>query len=137
MRSHHSTNIKPISVCVEILSHTTPNAPQDILLLVNSIELAEQLGAAQLVSCKSAKDRTSMLVTHIAALRAAAHSANVSDSNLTARGIANALRVDGVRRQNCSLNTGTASYAFNDFQSLFLPPELRPPPETLSGIIET
>eukprot|EP00658_Telonema_sp_P-2_P026402 TRINITY_DN20658_c0_g2_i1.p1 TRINITY_DN20658_c0_g2~~TRINITY_DN20658_c0_g2_i1.p1 ORF type:complete len:540 (+),score=153.48 TRINITY_DN20658_c0_g2_i1:83-1702(+) len=93
---------------------------KDMRILTAGAELAQARGSVQLCSCKSAKDRTSMFVTLTAATLAS------SDPD-TCRGLAEQLRVRGVRIQNCKMNTGVAQYAFNCFQRMHLPPELRPP----------
>lgn len=47
------------------------------------------------------------------------------------------LRANGVRLQNCELNTGKPRYAFNALQKQLLPPELRPPANLTSGDVQS
>lgn len=93
---------------------------KQLSVLSLSAACARALGAVQLCSCKSAKDRTSMFVTLETSLLASSNERRAAD-------VAEQLRVSGVRLQNCGLNTGDATYAFNCFQVRHLPSELRPP----------
>ena len=78
------------------------------------------IGAVQICSCKSAKDRSSMFVTLEAAMLNGVGSENVNH-------VAAQLRSQGVRLTNCEQNVGKAMYAFNCIQKCFLPKVLRPP----------
>eukprot|EP00656_Telonema_subtile_P049358 TRINITY_DN6111_c0_g2_i2.p1 TRINITY_DN6111_c0_g2~~TRINITY_DN6111_c0_g2_i2.p1 ORF type:complete len:436 (-),score=72.64 TRINITY_DN6111_c0_g2_i2:72-1379(-) len=93
---------------------------KQLSVLSLSAACARALGAVQLCSCKSAKDRTSMFVTLETSLLASSDAQRAAD-------VAESLREGGVRLQNCGLNTGHRKYAFNMFQVQHLPYELRPP----------
>ena len=85
-----------------------------------------------IVSCKSAKDRTSMSVTaeQVALLRRR-HELPETE----AQPLLDAMRRDGVRMQNTFKNVGKAGYAFNALQRLLLPASLRAPKDTtVSGL---
>ena len=97
-------------------------------ILEHTSEIARLMNAGRSTSCKSAKDRTSMSATlEFATLL-------TKDFKLPAEqrlDLANNLRgKQGVRLENCRLNTGKAKYAFNSVQQTYLPDELKPPKET-------
>jgi inositol polyphosphate-4-phosphatase len=106
-------------------------------ILLAAHECAALVGGCHWVSCKSAKDRTSMLVTHQTAINHQAHLRDVNSERVMTindvRMLSSELREHGVRLRNCELNTGKRSYAFNEMQLLTLPEELRPPPGTFGG----
>ena len=96
--------------------------------MLRCITCTQQLGAAQLISCKSAKDRTSMMVTYQAAIKASELLGNHTIEGDTVEAVSKIMRREsGVRLQNCQLNTGKARFAFNTIQRQLLPAELRPP----------
>ena len=99
-------------------------AKADVNLLLLSCRLCRTLGGGVAVSCKSAKDRTSMAVTYDQAeILARAH-------GLPRRyvlPVANRMRVQGVRRANCFHNIGKPLFAFNGLQLQCLPRIYRPP----------
>ena len=90
-------------------------------------ELVRGLRGGRCVSCKSAKDRTSMAVTleSTRAMVATGHLPAAQQAWIT-----KVLRVCGVRRDNVEKNTGSPQYAFNVFQTSTLPKEYRPPKGT-------
>ena len=96
-------------------------------VLMQSSDLARKLGGCRITSCKSAKDRTSMSITH-------------EETRLLpelprehALQFANVLREFGVRLANCRKNTGKGAYAFNGLQRKMLPVEYRPPVSVSAG----
>jgi inositol polyphosphate-4-phosphatase len=96
-------------------------------VLMQSSDLARKLGGCRITSCKSAKDRTSMSITH-------------EETRLLpelprehALQFANVLREFGVRVANCRKNTGKGAYAFNVLQRKLLPVEYRPPVSVSAG----
>lgn len=104
------------------------HAHKNLSIFSRCANISEQLGAGMIVSCKSAKDRTSMLCTLEAAQRVAALP-NWSESVAET---ANTMRSKGARIHNCKLNVGKHKYAFNAFQVQFLPKELRPPDDVVT-----
>jgi len=96
-------------------------------VLMQSSDLARKLGGSRITSCKSAKDRTSMSITH-------------EETRLLpelprqhALQFANVLREFGVRLANCRKNTGKGAYAFNVLQRKMLPVEYCPPVSVSAG----
>jgi len=96
-------------------------------VLMQSSDLARKLGGCRITSCKSAKDRTSMSITH-------------EETRLLpelprehALQFANVLREFGVRVANGRKNTGKGAYAFNVLQRKLLPVEYRPPVSVSAG----
>lgn len=126
------TQILDLQEVASALEHTsrlieTPSQAKDVMLFTKSVELSKSLGSALLVSCKSAKDRTSMLVSYLVASEAAKR-LGVVDSEGFITEVTDELRSQhGLRLRNCEMNTGKARFAFNSLQRQFLPPELRPP----------
>jgi len=96
-------------------------------VLMQSSDLARKLGGCRITSCKSAKDRTSMSITHeetrLLPELPRSHSLQ----------FANVLREFGVRLANCKKNTGKGAYAFNALQRKLLPLEYRPPASVSAG----
>jgi hypothetical protein len=96
-------------------------------VLMQSSDLARKLGGCRITSCKSAKDRTSMSITHeetrLLLELPREHSLQ----------FANVLREFGVRLANCKKNTGKGAYAFNVLQRKLLPVEYTPPVSVSAG----
>ena len=104
---------------------------KDTRVLKLTAQAIRSAGGGRIVSCKSAKDRTSMSVTaeQVALLRRR-HELPESE----AQPLLDAMRRDGVRMQNTFKNVGKAGYAFNALQRL-LPASLRAPKDTtVSGL---
>jgi len=104
---------------------------KDIDILTLPAKIAHALNGAHWISCKSAKDRTSMLCTLEAsqtllpAWQLGWNSPLIEDTHMDC---ANELRSqNGVRLNNCASNTGKRAYAFNKLQWQALPKQLRPP----------
>jgi hypothetical protein len=91
--------------------------------------LCRAMGGGKTVSCKSAKDRTSMIVTWEEARLAR----QLGVPEPRAKALLSALRGEGVRRANVLKNTGKKKYAFNALQRSVLPDEITPPAYTCSG----
>ena len=105
---------------------------KDTRVLKLTAQAIRSAGGGRIVSCKSAKDRTSMSVTaeQVALLRRR-HELPKSE----AQPLLDAMRRDGVRMQNTFKNVGKAGYAFNALQRLLLPASLRAPKDTtVSGL---
>eukprot|EP00457_Paulinella_chromatophora_P007985 gb/GEZN01008012.1/.p1 GENE.gb/GEZN01008012.1/~~gb/GEZN01008012.1/.p1 ORF type:complete len:427 (+),score=48.41 gb/GEZN01008012.1/:46-1281(+) len=106
---------------------------KNLEILRQSAVMVRKLGAGRVVCCKSAKDRTSMSVTweqHELLTR------HFHLSEHEGRLAAALFRTEGARRENVFMNTGKRAYAFNAFQRLALPPELRPP-STVCGTVSS
>jgi len=111
---------------------------KDINILTLPAKIAHALNGAHWISCKSAKDRTSMLCTLEAsqtllpAYTMGWNSALIAQAHIDC---ANELRSqNGVRLSNCASNTGKRAYAFNKLQWQTLPKELRPPSGTYGEV---
>ena len=105
---------------------------KDTRVLKLTAQAIRAAGGGRIVSCKSAKDRTSMSVTaeQVALLRRR-HELPETE----AQPLLDAMRRDGVRMQNTFKNVGKAGYAFNALQRLLLPASLRAPKDTtVSGL---
>jgi len=110
---------------------------KNVATLKESSRIARLCGGGLSVSCKSAKDRTGMLTTWQAAECFLQDVVKIRSHNRDKLiQIANVLRTNGVRLQNCELNTGKLAYAFNSLQVSQLPEELRPPASSV-GNVET
>ena len=115
-------------------------------LLVQSCFAARLLNGCRTLSCKSAKDRTSMFYTLelvrlaekrglLSSLSAKCKMRRGEPARLgTVQNVLNMLRSsNGVRLQNCKDNIGKAAYSFSNVQVQALPRELQPPLWTISG----
>jgi len=117
-----------------------------VISLLTCAGLCSQLvGGAHWISCKSSKDRTSMLCTLEAAAAVRRHSTDLKtplpggtlESDAATLTIAGELRQNGVRLRNCEINIGKAAYAFNALQIETLPEAMRPPPGTYGGSVKS
>jgi len=132
-----------------IKEHVSKGSAKDVSLLVLADDYTRLVGGSTWISCKSAKDRTSMLCTLNAASALVKRVSTIESSKGSISkhktedqkssvhsehvvAVANVLR-SGVRFENCELNTGRRQYAFNRFQLGFLPKELRPPAELIGA----
>jgi len=106
---------------------------RDAEILAAATRVVRLLEGSLLVSCKSAKDRTSMSVT----LEAARALEREGVTREEAAHVLNCMRSEGVRRANVIRNTGKKKYAFNSLQRNFLPPQLTPPEVACSGKTES
>mmetsp|Transcript_5601 Transcript_5601/g.8718 ORF Transcript_5601/g.8718 Transcript_5601/m.8718 type:complete len:97 (+) Transcript_5601:1266-1556(+) len=89
------------------------------------------LCCGRVVSCKSAKDRTSMSVTwEQASMLRHNYVCDEKGEQDNFWDILNLTRTYGVRRSNVLKNTGKVHYAFNSLQRQMLPEYLRPPEAT-------
>jgi len=90
------------------------------------------LHGGRIVSCKSAKDRTSMSIT---AEQTAILCRRHGLQGHHAQPMLDAMRRGGVRMHNTTKNVGRTGYAFNALQRLLLPTSLRAPADTtLAGL---
>ena len=104
----------------------------DLLSLASNF--ARMVHGGITISCKSAKDRTSMGITlEQAKLLEEEHGL----TNFNRINIAEFMRRHGVRRLNALKNVGSDKYAFNQFQKAFLPEDLRPPTGTGGGGLQS
>jgi len=98
---------------------------KNVAILQDAGRLARELGAGRLVSCKSAKDRTSMSVTlEQAQLLHRHHGLGAAQ----VRPLSRLMRLHGVRLENVSKNIGKRVFAFNWLQQQQLPDDYKPPP---------
>ena len=87
-------------------------------------DLVRRLHGGRVTSCKSGKDRTSMMVTlEQASILQQEHGLE----GLDRKQLAEIMRRHGTRRANVLKNVGKAKYAINPLQQLFFNDELRPP----------
>eukprot|EP00658_Telonema_sp_P-2_P050953 TRINITY_DN38994_c0_g1_i1.p1 TRINITY_DN38994_c0_g1~~TRINITY_DN38994_c0_g1_i1.p1 ORF type:complete len:149 (-),score=21.39 TRINITY_DN38994_c0_g1_i1:379-825(-) len=99
---------------------------KEVGVLTVSAGIGRRVGGARWVSCKSAKDRTSMLCT----LEAVEACFEDKELGIEPSGrLVQSLRC-GVRLDNCLLNMGKRAYAFNRMQVATFPTELQPPEGT-------
>jgi hypothetical protein len=95
-----------------------------------------QLGGGGATFCKSGKDRTAMQVTFKESQFINKFlSPTVADDDQVLD-VASILRLYGTRLPVCEKNVGQALYAFNSLQVKFMPPELKPPSQTLAGFLK-
>jgi inositol polyphosphate-4-phosphatase len=106
---------------------------RDVGVLTAAAQLCRALGAARIVSCKSAKDRTSMATTWDGLRALMQQGLPVA----AARAVLERTRTFGVRRGNVIKNTGKKKYAFNGLQRSMLPDIFTPPTSTCSGKTES
>jgi hypothetical protein len=92
-------------------------------------QLTRTMNGGEMVSCKSAKDRTSMATTWQTIRQL--HAMGVPQHQ--ALQLLEHLRSVGVRRGNVVKNTGKTNYAFSGIQRSFLPDVLKPHASTCSG----
>eukprot|EP00043_Microstomoeca_roanoka_P018319 m.195448 g.195448 ORF g.195448 m.195448 type:complete len:1343 (-) comp16802_c16_seq2:279-4307(-) len=102
-------------------------AEKNLSLLTAAQELCAALHGLTVVSCKSAKDRTAMLVTLYQTCELVRHH-NLNFSMF--RQMLKQMRTFGVRRDNVIKNTGKDLYAFSEAQVAHLPSLLQPPEGT-------
>jgi hypothetical protein len=108
--------------------NATSSATKSVQILTLASSVARSVHGARVTCCKSAKDRTSMLVTlEQESLLTAVHGPLRRTTRSRVREV---MRRHGVRLQNALKNTGKMRFAFNAAQMLFLPPQLRPPEGT-------
>jgi len=106
---------------------------KQVSLLNLSASCARRMCGATWISCKSAKDRTSLLCT-LEAVKVFRQQGVLPDE-VSDEDIRSKLRANGVRIQNCSINTGgDPLFAFNVLQWTALPDELRPPMECIGKV---
>merc|ERR1711871_518880 len=96
-------------------------------VLMLAADLARELGGARITSCKSAKDRTSMAITH-------EQSRILGIEEEPTLDFANVMREFGPRLANCMKNVGARAFAFNKLQRVALPAEYTPPSICCGGI---
>uniref|UniRef100_A0A7S3D0X2 Uncharacterized protein n=1 Tax=Palpitomonas bilix TaxID=652834 RepID=A0A7S3D0X2_9EUKA len=114
-----------------MLETTKVDDGAEFLFLV--FRVCRALRAGRMVMCKSAKDRTAMLVTAEEALVAREElQVDLAESTLMA-----ALRNSGVRRENARMNVGKDKFAFNELQRRFLPKRFRPNADVSDGVIRS
>ena len=119
-----------LRVCAPTQLWIAAGRSKNTVLLRRCAQLVRCLHGARIVSCKSAKDRTSMSVTlEQARLLQEYHQLRESDVPR----VTELMRRHGVRRLNAEKNIGQARYAFNTLQQALLPAEFRPPPGTGGG----
>ena len=94
----------------------------ELLTLADSI--TRRLDAGRAISCKSAKDRTSMSITWQNGKRLTADFGVSEDVSVS---MIETMRMEGVRRANVLKNTGKALFAFNALQRSMHPVELQAP----------
>eukprot|EP01138_Halocafeteria_seosinensis_P001185 gb/GECG01001213.1/.p1 GENE.gb/GECG01001213.1/~~gb/GECG01001213.1/.p1 ORF type:complete len:1811 (+),score=178.29 gb/GECG01001213.1/:1-5433(+) len=104
----------------------------DMLSLASSFTRMVHGGVT--ISCKSAKDRSSMIITLEQARILEREHGLTNHDRLS---MAEFMRRHGVRRLNALKNVGNDKYAFNPFQKAFLPSDLRPPTGTGGGGIQS
>ena len=156
---------KDLRACAEMLSsleglidsEASLKQRKKVELLMQSCYAARLLNGCRTTSCKSAKDRTSMMCTlELVRLlqkrgvledprserwRRRSRMRRMSQQHLqrdrlecTEQNVLDLLRgINGVRLQNCRDNVGKAKYTFNKMQAAALPTELEPPWWTLAG----
>ena len=115
---------------------------KNVDILLSSCLAARLLGGARTTSCKSAKDRTSMVhtleVSRLAARAGVSGTVEACDALPLENEILSCLRgPGGVRLQNCAQNIGVEAYAFNQLQVRALPAELRPPLECVRSAVKS
>eukprot|EP01105_Mastigella_eilhardi_P008405 TRINITY_DN203_c1_g3_i1.p1 TRINITY_DN203_c1_g3~~TRINITY_DN203_c1_g3_i1.p1 ORF type:complete len:1098 (-),score=231.24 TRINITY_DN203_c1_g3_i1:964-4257(-) len=105
---------------------------KNITILAAAGDLTRAMQGGRVVSCKSAKDRTSMSVTWEQA-RILERNHNLQGGEQGVLGVANVMRCAGVRRANAQKNVGADKYAFNALQLKMLPEIFRAPKGTGGG----
>jgi len=134
LRSEHRRRVdktRALDMCMAHAGTLTSGARQKQTLPVYmSNMVVRMMHGAYVMSCKSAKDRTSMGVTYQQAIMLSVYHHVGNFHTLT---IAELMRRHGVRRLNAEKNIGIPKYAFSSFQAPFLPKELQPPPGTGGG----
>ena len=103
--------------------HVQPGG-KNVAVLQDAAALARLLGAGRLVSCKSAKDRTSMSVTLEQAQLLWRHH-GLGEPRIPR--VAALMRLHGVRLDNVQRNIGRRTFAFNWLQQQQLPAQYKPP----------
>jgi len=99
--------------------------PKQVSILMVGSQVTTMMDGGLWVSCKSAKDRTSMLCTLLCGQSLLERGVLENEEEVLL--VANHLRGHGLRLVNCALNVGKSRYAFNQLQLAALPTELRPP----------
>jgi hypothetical protein len=114
---------KALSQADSLINVTSPAKALGILTLASSV--ARSVHGGRVTCCKSAKDRTSMMVTlEQESLLTCVHGPL---KGVTKRGVRDLMRRYGVRLSNAEKNTGKAKFAFHPLQIVFLPEPLQPP----------
>ncbi|KAL1522600.1 hypothetical protein AB1Y20_017583 [Prymnesium parvum] len=104
---------------------------KDTRILSFTAHVMRAMQAARIVSCKSAKDRTSMSVTseQVDILRRWHQLPEEA-----AETVLDSMRRNGVRMHNTFQNVGKAGYAFNRLQRMLLPKSLRATADTTAKV---
>jgi len=100
---------------------------KNIEILARSADLCRSMGGGRAISCKSAKDRTSMSVTWEEARILERYHGLPPDE---VENVVSILRSAGVRRDNVVKNIGVDKYAFHSIQMRFIPKIYRAPKGT-------
>ena len=118
--------IERLETLVAAFSRTVHVQPggKNVAVLQDAAALARMLGAGRLVSCKSAKDRTSMSVTLEQAQLLWRHH-GLGEARIPR--VAALMRLHGVRLDNVQRNIGRRTFAFNWLQQQQLPSQYKPP----------
>ncbi|KAH3763058.1 Type II inositol 3 [Pelomyxa schiedti] len=112
---------------------TTSRREKNVRILTTAADVTRLLNGGRAVSCKSAKDRTSMSVTlEQARILYRLHRVLETDDSVLLA--ANLMRHSGVRRENAFKNILKDKYAFNALQRRLLPQDYRPPVGTRAGL---
>ena len=119
---------------------------KDVMLLQTFEDLMVDVNAGLTISCKSAKDRTSMAVTLFQARTLVKRHTevipqthqgksftNLSSTDKQELAFANIMRQYGPRLQNAHKNISKEKFAFNAFQRKMLPKMYRPPQSTIGA----
>ncbi|XP_022125938.2 inositol polyphosphate-4-phosphatase type I A [Pieris rapae] len=123
-----SSRIKPLEEVMENLKKSVHNkVPKNVEVLHLAALATRHMNGIRFTSCKSAKDRTGMSVTHeqCSILSTEYHLAEHEMKKAL-----NIMRSEGCRRENTYKNIGVKKYAFTKKQVMALPEEYRPPAGT-------
>ncbi|PAV74818.1 hypothetical protein WR25_11832 isoform B [Diploscapter pachys] len=115
-KKQHSTVIEAANE----LSNTVKQDPsrKNLAIFEWAMKCCELLGGESVICCKSGKDRTGMAVT-LEQGRVLKETCALTSSQLSE--VVAALRIDGLRRENCKKNVGKPLFSFSTFQMHFLP----------------
>lgn len=131
LRTRERALLRQLRYLDETVVNRSDKRDAEVLRAAASVQ--RLLDCGRVVSCKSAKDRTSMSVT----VELARHLESLGVSRSQSANLLDVMRSDGTRRSNVIRNTGKKKYAFNAIQRSMLPLQLTPPPHTCSGNIQS